>query len=400
MKKIKVLFVYNNLGIGGISKALVDLLNLLDYSRYDVTLYIRRDDVLDLIEKVPSEVNTITVKSEVKNVVFENNVLGRVAKFVYNFLKKKHKHIAKQFFLFYKCPIQRKKEKTNLKEKFWDVAVSYSTDGDDPIFVNECINAEKKYIFVHQSTKIAQKNVNAMKKYNGIISVNPMLVPWVSSLVKSPKKVYDIENYMDYEKVKILASEKITVPAEKTVISTCGRLCPTKGFDYVAQAAKSLSEKGHDFVWYWIGDGPSRKEMEQLICEYNISDKFVITGFLKNPYPYIGASDIYVQPSRAECLSLSMIEALVLEKPVITTKTASGKYLFQKYGCGILIDESPDMIVSEVERLLSGNDAFVSEKEKAKAINWEKEKERYLNSWNNLLNGNLQKSSADFCNLN
>ena len=69
MEKTKVLFVYNNFGIGGIAKALTDVLRLLDYSRYDVTLYIRRDDVLDLIDKVPPQVKTVIIK----NTTFANN---------------------------------------------------------------------------------------------------------------------------------------------------------------------------------------------------------------------------------------------------------------------------------------------------------------------------------------
>lgn len=389
MKKTKILFVYNNLGIGGIAKALIDVLRLLDYSKYDVTLYIRRDDILDLIEKVPSQVKTVIVENEVKNVVFENNITGRIVKTIYNLLKKRHKHIAKQLFLLYKYPIQRKKEQLKLKENVWDVAISYSTDGDDPIFVNECINAKKKYVFVHQSTKIAKRNIRAMKKYDGVVIVNPLLIPWISSLIKSSKNVYAIENYVDYEKIKYLANQDTHNFSAKTVITTCGRLCITKGFDYVIESAKILSDKGVDFFWYWIGDGPAKKDMVQKIEALNLNDKIVITGFQKNPYIYMNACDIYVQPSRAESFGLAILEALALKKPVITTKTAGGKYISQKYGCGILVDESPKIIASEVERLITDSNSLAKEKEKAYAINWEKEKERYLDSWNKLLSGKI-----------
>ncbi len=391
MEKIKVLFVYNNFGIGGISKALIDVLRLLDYSRYDVTLYIRRDDVLDLIEKVPPQVKTVIIKNEVKNVVFENNILGKIVKFAYNLLKKGHKHLAKQLFLFYKYPIQRKKEQQRLKDHMWDVAISYSTDGDDPIFVKECVNAKKKYVFVHQSTRIAKRNIKAMKKYDGIISVNPLLVPWVSSFMKSSKNVYAIENYVDFEKIRLLATQDSPVSCDKTVIATCGRLCLTKGFDYVADTAKLLSDNNKDFVWYWIGDGPSRKELEQRIKDLNLEDKIIITGFQKNPYTYMNACDIYVQPSRAECCCLSIMEAFILGKPVITTKNASGRYYFEKYGCGILVNESPEEIATVINRLMTDKSAVESEKGKTDKINWEEEKRRYSDSWNKLLTGHIEE---------
>lgn len=389
MEKIKVLFVYNNFGIGGIAKALTDVLRLLDYSRYDVTLYIRRDDVLDLIDKVPPQVKTVIIKNEVKSVVFENNISGKIVKLLYNLLKKGHKHLAKQLFLLYKYPIQRKKEKQKLKDNVWDIAISYSTDGDDPIFVKECVNANKKYVFVHQSTKIAKKNIKAMKKYDGIITVNPLLVPWVSSFMKSSERVYAIENYVDYEKIKVLAAQDSPVLCNKTVIATCGRLCITKGFDYVVNTAKLLSDDNKDFVWYWIGDGPAKKEMEQRIKELKLEDKIIITGFQKNPYTYMNACDIYVQPSRAESFGLAILEAFVLEKPVITTKTAGGKHIYEKYGCGILVNESPEEIADEINKLITSKSNFESEKEKTRKIDWEKEKERYSESWSTLLNGTM-----------
>ena len=41
----------------------------------------------------------------------------------------------------------------------------------------------------------------------------------------------------------------------------------------------------------------------------NLDDYIILTGMQKNPYPYLGASDIYVQPSYEEALSIAMLEA-------------------------------------------------------------------------------------------
>ena len=149
-QKKRIIFVYNNLGIGGISKSLITTLSLIDYTRYDVTIYIRRDDVLDLIDEVPPQVHTVLINNEVKSRVFGNNIKGKIVKLIYNALNRHHKHLAKEFFIAYKYPLQRKNEKKALdsNNEKWDVAISYSTDGDDPIFVNECIKSEKKYVFV------------------------------------------------------------------------------------------------------------------------------------------------------------------------------------------------------------------------------------------------------------
>lgn len=394
-EKTKVIFVYTNLGFGGIAKSLVTVLNLIDYSKYDVTLYIRRDDVLDLINEVPSQVTTILINNEVKNRVFENNIKGKIVKGMYNLLKKKHKHFAKELYIWYKYPIQRKKEAIDLKnmDAKWDVAISYSTDDDDPIFVKDCISASKKYIFVHQSTKIAKRNVNAMKKYDGVISDNPMLVPWIESMINNRSKVIPIEIHVDYKSIIQLASDKSnSVVSNGLVVSTCGRLCSTKGYDYVVQIASELKRRGLNFLWYWIGDGPERSTMEKMIEQNNLENEIIITGFQSNPYSFIDASSIYVQPSRAEMYPLTILETLILQKLVISTKTAGGRYILEKHKCGILIDD-PVKDISKIILDLSNNPKLIEqEQEKTSKINWEEDRNRYLSQIEQLLNGTIEIS--------
>lgn len=393
-QKKRIIFVYNNLGIGGIAKSLITTLSLIDYTRYDVTLYIRRNDVLDLINEVPPQVHTVLINNEVKSRVFGNNIKGKIVKLIYNALNRHHKHLAKEFFIAYKYPLQRKNEKKALdsNNEKWDVAISYSTDGDDPIFVNECIKSEKKYVFVHQSTEIAKRNIKAMEKFDGIISVNPVLVSWISSMVNNQSKVLAIENYVDYHRIIQLASEKIDFPyTNRTVFATCGRLCTTKGYDYVVKIASQLKEKNVDFVWYWVGDGPQRSDMERMILEKGLNDYIVITGFQNNAYPYIGNCDIYVQPSRAEMYPLTLLEALILQKLVISTKTAGGKYILEKHQCGILI-EDPVKDIPEFIFALSNNPTLIDQEQvKTAVIDWEADQKRYLSQLELLLCGVIEE---------
>ena len=392
-QKKRIIFVYNNLGIGGIAKSLITTLSLIDYTRYDVTLYIRRDDVLDLIDEVPPHVHTVLINNEVKSRVFENNIKGKIVKLIYNALNRHHKHLAKEFFIAYKYPLQRKNEKKTLdsNNEKWDVAISYSTDGDDPIFVNECIKSEKKYVFVHQSTEIAKRNIKAMEKFDGIISVNPVLVSWISSMVNNQSKVLAIENYVDYHRIIQLASEKIDFPyTNRTVFATCGRLCTTKGYDYVVEIASQLKEKNVDFVWYWVGDGPQRSDMERIVCEKGLNDYIVITGFQNNPYPYMGNCDVYIQPSRAEMYPLTLLEALVLRKPIISTNTAGGKYILTKHNCGFLAENPTKDILGVLIKLLSNQNKLIDEQEKTALIDWESDRQRYLIQLDHLLSGVIE----------
>ena len=308
-------------------------------------------------------------------------------------MNKKHKHLAKQFFIRYKYPIQRKHESRALNEKKakWDVAICYSTDEDDPIFVKDCINADKKYVFVHQSTRIDNQNMNAMKKYDAVISVNPLLIPWIKSMVNNLCRVLSLENYVDYNRIVELANERTAcVFPEATIIATCGRLCSTKGYDYVAQIAKELKNRNISFVWLWIGDGPARGDMERLMAQYGLENEIALLGNQMNPYQYINACEIYIQPSRAEMYPLTILESLVLQKPIVSTNTAGGEYILHKHNCGFLVDDPVKEIPDVIENLIMSPELLKEEKKKTMQIDWEADRKRYLEQWDQLLSGTIE----------
>ena len=167
MKK-KVIFVYGNLGIGGISKSLIDVLKILDYEKCDVTLYIRRDDVLDLIHDVPDEVKIKTITNKVKKRQFNAGITGKLEKLIYSKLIVRHKHLAKTFITFCLSSEQRRREALTpeINETEYDMAICYSTDGDDPVFVYRYVKEKKNMsLFIKVLTlvrKVLRQCVNMM----------------------------------------------------------------------------------------------------------------------------------------------------------------------------------------------------------------------------------------------
>lgn len=393
--KKHIIVVYNNLSIGGISKSLINFLNFIDYSNYDVTLYIRRDDEIELKDEINCNVHTVFISNRVKKREFDRSLKGIIAKKLFALFNKRHPYIAKRFLLWYMFPVQRKIEKKDLDKKKmrWDVAISYSTDGDDPIFVHKCIKASRKYVFLHQSTPIARKNIKSIKHYDAVFSVNPVLIPWIQQFTKNAVKVYPFRNYVDYERVISLAKlpdESIKRNDNNSlVLATCGRLCKTKGFDYVVDIAVQLKLKRINFIWYWIGDGPSRVEMESLIKRNSLESQIILVGNKKNPYPCILNCDIYIQPSRAEAYPNTLLEALVLQRPLITTRTAGGQFITEYYNCGILVD-NPVKEIPNILLQLMDSGKLDKERKKAGMIDWWKDKRDYQCQIESLLTGTMK----------
>ena len=98
-----------------------------------------------------------------------------------------------------------------------------------------------------------------------------------------------------------------------------GRFCVQKNFDNVPDICRRLRERGLHVKWYLIGYG-AEEIIRQKIEEAGMQEHVVILGKKENPYPYIKACDLYVQPSRYEGRSVCVIEAQILGKPVVITR--------------------------------------------------------------------------------
>lgn len=98
-----------------------------------------------------------------------------------------------------------------------------------------------------------------------------------------------------------------------------GRFSYPKNFDNVPYITKLLREKYElDVQWYIIGYG-DEKPIRDAITATEMESQVILLGKKSNPYPYIKACDVYVQPSRYEGKSVTVREAQMLGKPVIVT---------------------------------------------------------------------------------
>jgi hypothetical protein len=74
-EKKKIIVVNADFGMGGISKSAIEWLDLVDYDKFDITLYIRRNDAIELLPSVNKHVKIITIDSELKKGLFDNSFL-------------------------------------------------------------------------------------------------------------------------------------------------------------------------------------------------------------------------------------------------------------------------------------------------------------------------------------
>lgn len=118
-----------------------------------------------------------------------------------------------------------------------------------------------------------------------------------------------------------------------------GRLSEQKGHLLLLEAAHLLAVEGLDFQLVFVGDGPLRADIEKQIAQLNLQKHIEITGWASSDEvrQQLLASRAMVLPSFAEGLPVVIMEALALNRPVISTYVAGIPELVEPGVCGWLV---------------------------------------------------------------
>lgn len=163
-----------------------------------------------------------------------------------------------------------------------------------------------------------------------------------TSIIYNPIIPNEIEEKANKENIKY----------DDFTILSLGRLVEVKGFERLIRVhSRIIKRKKHNLVI--VGDGPEREKLENLINELKVNDTVSLVGFKKNPYPYIKACDLYVCSSFAEGYPISMLEALVLEKPIISTNITGPRDILENGKYGLIVNNTEDGIFDGLMKILN-----------------------------------------------
>jgi len=368
MKKKKILITSFDMAIGGVERSLIGLLNTIDYSKYDVDLMLfkHEGEFLFLLPKIPNLLQEVkqytTFRKSIKQILQEGQITIGVTRTLGKILGDVHGRYVKSAESGY-LVIQYGWRITlpfipKLEEEY-DVAISFLWPH---YFIGDKVRAKRKIGWIHTDYSNIKLNRNMeykmWSKMDNIVAVSEgCRDSFLSSLPNVNKKVEIIENILSPKFVREQAyqedvTEEIKVNSGKLKLVTVGRLSYAKGIDLAMYALRNLVDQGYDIEWYVVGYGAQEAELRKLLAELNLEKRFFLLGKKTNPYPYIKACDIYVQPSRYEGKAVTVREAQIIGKPVLITNFSTANSQVQDGVDGIITEMGINGIANGIKKLI------------------------------------------------
>ena len=325
MRKKKVCFYLNVLLVGGIEKVLLELLRNIDYNEYEVTLLLayKLGKIEKLKEEVPENIKITYLLEE------EILVKGKRKKVIGN-LGKIEKVLDETISFFRKLKIKKRLFKF-IKDK--DIIIDF--DMTLAPYAKEINN--KIITFCHFSPKnynrgIKRRQIKHGKRlndYDNVVVISDdmkkEMLEMYPFLGKKVVRIYNSFNIKEIERKALNIEDKHKeLIDDNSYILAIGRIEETQKDFTTLIEAYNLIKNDIDEKLFIIGDGRHKEKLLSLVDVYDLEDRVVFLGFIKNPYPFIKGASAFVHSSKFEGLPTVLIEALILGKAIVATDCPTG----------------------------------------------------------------------------
>lgn len=345
---IKVLFMIHDLSFGGAEKVLVNLVNNLDKTRFDITVFALFDGGIN------------------KNYLNDNIHY----KYLFN---KTFKGNSRLFKLF----TPKHLHNWIIKDKY-DIEVSY-LEGPSARIISGCNYNAKPISWIHIEQKNKKNASRAFRNYNEslqcymkfhkTICVSESVKKDYESLYKLKNPIDVIYNTNETSQIIKLSNEKIDFNFDENLINIIGvgKIVPNKGFDRLAKITKKLIDEGYLLHVYILGVGTMQKSIEKYLDDNKIRDFYTFLGYQTNPYKYLSKADLFVCASYAKGFSTATTESLIVGTPVVTTRVSGmEEMLGSNNEYGVITDNNDEALYLGIKDMITKESRLDYYKQKAK----------------------------------
>lgn len=241
------------------------------------------------------------------------------------------------------------------------------------------IKTKKKLAWINVNVFKAGYNMDFNSRYYSkmdyIVPVSDvlhkMLVDGLPEFREKYRCIYDILNPHLIRKMGNECIAEASIFKDKLSILTVGRLAPQKNYPLAIDTAGVLRGKGLDFYWYIIGEGGEEEKLRRKINEMGLEKHVVLLGLKTNPYAYMKRCSIYVQTSSFEGFGLTIAEAKILHKPIVSTNFDVVRNQIRDGENGLIAEMNKDSLSGRILELIDSTslrEKLINNLEKEKTL--------------------------------
>ena len=387
--KEKIVIYPGGMKPNGITTSVMNLLQNIDYERYDVTVFTGMTNKPEILA------NLNALHPKVRVILRRGPLIANTMEY-YRHTLVRNRSI--------KSEMERRIYPTDLYERefrkvFGNVDFDYAIDFSGyAMFWSELIlasNAKRKIVYLHSDMKMdMERTVNGARPHyvnlKGIISMYPFFDKLVSvseitkeenvkkvSTRKTKPKFASCNNTINLTKireqmnddsdiftkngqrviVRQLDQHISSVPFEKDdfKVMAMGRLSPEKGFDNLITSFAGVVKRNPQAKLYILGNGPLKNQLEKRITSLGLENHVFLMGQKQNPFCIMKACDLFVLPSYYEGQSMVLLEAMTLGVNVLASRIPANEYVLNYGEFGMLSENDPESLTHSIQAFIDGD---------------------------------------------
>ena len=386
-RKERILIYPGGMKPNGITTSILNLLENVDYDRYDITVYLgfnRNKDVID---------NLYSLNDNVRVILRKGPLLANTSEYYRNLLVRNRGIKSKIEEKIYPDALYQREFRKVFGNSAFDVVMDFSGYA---MFWSEILlasKAKRKLIYLHSDMKMdMERKVNGVRPHyanlKGVMSLYPYYDKLVSvSEVTKQENVKKIANRKTKDKFKssmntinldriynlvdedndifmkngerVIVREQdkqiTSVPFHKSdyKVMTMGRLSPEKGFDNLIQAFSGVVEANPNAKLYILGDGPLKNQLNKLITSLDLSEHVFLMGQKRNPFNIMRDCDLFVLPSYYEGQSMVLLEALTVGIDILASDIPANQYVLDYGKYGMLSFNDAESLQTSIQQFIN-----------------------------------------------
>ena len=163
-------------------------------------------------------------------------------------------------------------------------------------------------------------------------------------------------SYGNPSDARLAIRTSLGIEVDGFVIGTIARLHEIKRLDWAIRAFAGCYDRMKRPYLLFVGDGQERSKLEKLSSDLGIQDRIFFVGEKSDIADWLACMDVFINSSRSEGMSISIMEAMACEIPILANDVGDNRLLVDGEGpAGLIVAPGDIPALSEAMTMLAAD---------------------------------------------